>query len=362
VSIPVYNWEQAEHFPLMVSLQRVAASAGRGPREDQLTTLLAWLCALSETVTSEVVGLLLAGDDEALNAASGKARVATQVPLPGGLIADLSFAWPARTLQLLVEVKFDAPFGLYTDAEGTIATQPDEYVRVWGNADVSQEARVRRVGTLSGEWLPEATAALGPVRRARDIRWLDLRNRLSALLESDRIEIDARAAARELEEYLTLAFEPPSDAALKDAKQVMVDFAQRLRAELFPGSQLGEPKITSDTTFCVQGNVWPVRVGDQDLSLWLAFTAARSRYSPLAWPDALQLAFHNGGNPFAQAAIDRLRAAGFHQYRDGGSWGPRPFRVWMPWADLRVDDPAGHAVKWARDQLAELVAEALPGL
>jgi len=61
--------------------------------------------------------------------------------------------------------------------------------------------------------------------------------------------------------------------------------------------------------------------------------------------NALQLEFHNGGKPFAQAAIDGLRAAGFQQYRDGGKWGPRPFRVWLPWAALRVEDPAGHAVE-----------------
>jgi hypothetical protein len=364
VADPVYNWERDEHFPLLVNLQRVAATAGRVPREDQLSTFLAWLCSLSEVVTREVVDLFLAEDDEALVAAAdNRPRVATQIRLPGGLFADVSFAWPQRALQLLVEVKLDAPFGLYWDVAGTVTAQPEEYAQVWTSCVPRYEAVVRRVGTLTADGLPDdgrpqSASAVGAVRRAGDVRWLCVRDHIRRLLDADEVEVDARAAARELDEYLTQVFERPSAKLLHDAERVMIDFAQQLAATEFPSATLSNPHITRQKqTFCVQGTISPVLVAGEELILWLAFTVARSTYSPLGWPDAIQIAFFSDdGKAIGQAAGDCLLDAGFELQRDRGNW--LPLRTRLNWAELPTEDRAGYVLGWARGRLAPLPSDA----
>jgi hypothetical protein len=346
---PVYNWEQAAVFRLLPNMHR--------GREGRLTTFLAWVCSLSQGVTDEVVGLLLAGNDEALQAGKGvQPRAATEVFLPGGLKADLSFVWPEQALQLLVEVKLDAPFAEYKDSEGKVALQPDRYVSAW-NENRAHEANIRLVGTLSHEGLVgtasglnEAASATGEVRRANDIRWLDVRERIQHRLATGKIEPDARAAASELRNYLTAAFEDPDATGLGEAFQIVSAFAERLLTEEFGSARLDAPKIYTGSV-CVQGNIRPVRVAGEELILWVAYTPVRSTYSPRDCPyDTLEIAFYSATRPSENAA-NRLLDAGFERYHDRASW--VAYRALLQWAwVLDAADSVGYAVDWARKRLA----------
>jgi hypothetical protein len=166
------------------------------PREDQLTTVLAWLCALSSNVALELARLLLEGDTPALEAlealealGSGPLRVRTQVRLPalpttGPLYADLSLAVPKRALQLLVEIKLGARFGSYETDDGATAEQPMAYIAAWGKCDKNFEAQVRRVGTITVNGKAQDP---GADWRACDITWHQVLDLVKTLSDHDKI-------------------------------------------------------------------------------------------------------------------------------------------------------------------------------
>jgi hypothetical protein len=351
----VYHGDRDEPFSLLVALQRVPATAGRVPREDQLTTVLAWLCSLSDAVARGLMKLLLDPDDtEALGALADRPiRVRTQVRLPplpgtGELIADLSLAVPDRALQMLVEVKLDAPIASYQIGDEAMI-QPAAYLKAWEEGtDPQREALVKRVGTLTRDGFESAPSP----GRARDVTWSDVRTLVARLLDDDTVGLVGEPVARDLVGYVARLVEPPDAAMLDEALPFMREFVARLASSL-PGAIVsGEPQKYTRTC-CIQSNLENT-VGAESMILWVAFTPERSRYSPVGWPDALQLAF------YSSEAIDagtstRLQLAGFEPLPDGGSW--RPYRIRLDWADV-LDQPEAerldHAVNWGIAGLGRL--------
>jgi hypothetical protein len=348
----VYHGNSKEPFSLLFALRRVPTTMGRVPEEDQLTTVLAWLCELSPTAADRLARLLLDGDHVALDAlGSGPLRVRTQVRLPrldgtGPLIADFSLAAPDKALQLLVEVKLDADIAVYSTA-GMQLDQPNAYLEAWRKCDAAEEARERRVGTVTLRGLEQPVID----GRARDITWRQVLELLSELHEGNQLEPAADAVAHELIYYLEERILPPelADNELDGA----VDRVHRIAvglADAIPGARHGDRATKYVKTGCVSENIHLEAAGEP-LTIWIAFTPRRTTYNPVGWPDALQLAVMDEG--LSEGVTTLLRHAGFQPLPDRAkSW--KPYRIMVPWEELNeAADPVAHGVAWGLRNLKE---------
>jgi hypothetical protein len=259
------------------------------PREDQLTTVLAWLCALSSNVALELARLLLEGDTPALEAlGSGPLRVRTQVRLPalpttGPLYADLSLAAPKSALQLLVEIKLGARFGSYETDDGATAEQPMAYIAAWEKCDKNFEAQVRRVGTITVNGKAQDPGADG---RARDITWHQVLDLVKTRSDHDKIGPRAGVVADDLIYYLQRVVLSPSigEGLLDDAQELVREVSVSLAKDL--PARLESKACKLAKTMCVQGQNVALDVGDgRGARFWVALTPEGTTYNVLGWPD-----------------------------------------------------------------------------
>jgi hypothetical protein len=351
---PVYHGDRDERFSLLVNLARFRTTSARSPSEDQLTVVLAWLCDLSPTVALALARLLLDGDAPALEAlGSGPLRVQTQVQLPplnaaGALRPDISFAAPERALQLLVEAKLDAPFSTYK-VDGSIVEQPEAYLKAWERCDPELEAHIQRVATITLHG--KARHASDP-RRARDVTWTHVLDLLNSLLNENKVEVEARAVARDVVTDLEMRLLPPEAGELDNALKLVTEVARRLQAAI-PSSRLRADPFTSSTIY-VQGEQIDLNVEGQPLTIWVAFTPARSSFNVRGWRDVLQLWVYpvDGTAPNEKASAD-LRRAGFDRLRClGSAW--KPYRSRLDWEGLQNhQDPIARATTWAQQQIEQ---------
>ena len=322
------------------------------PREDQLTTVLAWLCALSSNVALELARLLLEGDTPALEAlGSGPLRVRTQVRLPalpttGPLYADLSLAAPKSALQLLVEIKLGARFGSYETDDGATAEQPMAYIAAWEKCDKNFEAQVRRVGTITVNGKAQDPGADG---RARDITWHQVLDLVKTLSDHDKIGPRAGVVADDLIYYLQRVVLPPSigEGLLDDAQELVREVSVSLAKDL--PARLESKACKLAKTMCVQGQNVALDVGDgRGARFWVALTPEGTTYNVLGWPDVLQLV--EFGGQIGEAAKEDLRRAGFEYVRDRS--GRTQHRVALGWAELtNQPEPLKCAAAWAYEQV-----------
>ena len=196
------------HAPSLVTgLMKTPATEKQTPLERQLTIVLAWLAHHSEQFARALLRRFFDGDAEGMSAMSGGglrlgARTWGTLRAVGGvtgpLFPDITITGSGRAFELIVEMKVDAGVHASGELDGRTLYQPDAYAYSWiHNYDGSEEAIVRRVGTLTREGvgvelLPELAAW-----RAADVRWSEVRDDLNGLLDRGEIEHDARTVARE---------------------------------------------------------------------------------------------------------------------------------------------------------------------
>ena len=192
---------------LVTELMKNPTTEKQTPLERQLTIVVAWLAHHSEQFARALLGRFFAGHAEGLAALSGGGlRIGATTwgtlrridGVTGPLYPDITITGSGRAFELIVEMKVDAGVHVSGELDGRTLYQPDAYAYSWiHNYDGSNEAIVRRVGTLTRagvgvELRPELEAC-----RAADVRWSDVRDDLKSLLDRGGIEAEVRAVARE---------------------------------------------------------------------------------------------------------------------------------------------------------------------
>jgi hypothetical protein len=158
--------------------------------------------------------------------------------------------------------------------------------------------------------------------------------------------------ADELRYYLGL-HEPPDDTLLDLALPLLQRLGPAI-ANAIHGSAHSTPSITRrNQTHCIQGTVH-VEHGGRDVTLWVAFTPARSTYNPTGWPTAIQVAFFP---EFVDADLASVLLSAGYRPLVGclSSW--RPYRVYRSWSDLAQlapEEQLRQAVEWALAMLARV--------
>lgn len=189
---------------LIGDLFNLAPTPKRNPQEDQATIVLGWLADNSPMIGRAILELFLPGQVPA----SGEISARTQLSLPksiGGYIRpDLSICVADHALQLLIEVKIDAP--IHTHADYDDAPQPDAYRQAWkqlGQTDLTLQA----VGTLT----VNAAEHQNPDPEnmiARDVTWRELAQRLHVLLDAGEVEAECELVAKSLVRAINTRISP----------------------------------------------------------------------------------------------------------------------------------------------------------
>src|SRR3954468_24009887 len=159
MSVPFYIDPASEEWVqpnLITGLMKNPETEFVHPLERQVTIVLAWLLHHSPLFATALLRRFFARDEEALaaleNAPTLGARPwGTLRPLPGTghLYPDISVAGAGQSFELLIEAKVDASIHAWQMPAGPLY-QPDAYIRSWrDNYDSANEARVRRVATLT---------------------------------------------------------------------------------------------------------------------------------------------------------------------------------------------------------------------
>jgi hypothetical protein len=317
-NLPVYRWSEPGRMSLLDELARRPSTLSAVPQEEQLTTVLGWLCDRSDVIATTLVEAFFKGDRKGMRALRSSARIAAQVqpnlpPLPdGGCRADISLAGEDRSFQLLIEAKLGAPFERRRVGRRTIS-QPDAYIRAWEHCDPQTEADIRRVGTLRLDGDPPSS--IGHEWRTRDLKWSDLHRLIGRLLGDGRVPPEASGVAHDLHRYLEQRVLHPkvSDATLRRGAEIVRAVCARLVDEL--------PGRVGTTGFRVNRNTQYAGAYLNDVRtrhasrgrFWIAFTPAATSYNIPGWPTVLQLQLTE---PWIDPIEALMLAAGFEDSHD----------------------------------------------
>lgn len=276
-------------------------------------------------------------------------RVRTQVgiaqPDGGRLSVDLSFETEDRALQILVEAKVGAAFHPIT-VDGVARIQPDAYLLLWARLPAGDEARIRRVGTLTliTPSAGDPSLVQDRVRRAQGLTWRDVIPLLRDKELRTRPERDTDAVIEDLADHLeTMApqpdashpwtFRPVLEAAILDAHAALPWLA------LTSSRWSVAPHYAGVTLFRANHRA----------EFWLALTTEKSRYRPPEPVAAVQLCVMS-----PSVTRDRLAPGGFPHLRDA-SGADQP-RSYLPAHEvpLEFDDAVRATSAWLIGQLESL--------
>jgi hypothetical protein len=259
---PTYR-DPADHRRIRPSLigglMTEATTHLRHPRENQISEALCWLIDRSAVLAEATVRLFLdeARASEVIDAANGCMGASTRISLnalPGDLTGhnyfpDIWVAGAKRSFQLMIEVKVGAeahdmrvpfeslarafPHTSFPDADdqGVVSiVQDDAYRLAWSLVPLEADAARRFVGFLwrdDGESRAHSTTGLVPgVEQARDVTWLELRNRFAE--EADRVEPEIRVILHDFLQALDLHVQRPGPAVPADEAARMLAFGRQL--------------------------------------------------------------------------------------------------------------------------------------
>lgn len=348
---------------LLEAFGRIPATERKVPEEDQLSSVLAWLCDQCPRFADRLVRAFLAGDAVAEAALDRSERLGarTQVWLPsltgGPLRADLSIEADGRKLQLLVECKIDAGFNTYS-FEGGALSQPEAYARAWRHCAPAREAVVRRVGTLTRDAVVPRWRSNW---RARDLTWQQLDEMLETALEDGTIDTELLAIARDLHRHLGgFVLEPTVPAGFAEmgrflewGRRLVEAVCDKVAAEWSHAYVRGPARIRPERHNA--SRTLHAKIGPRELSFWIAVSPAGGSYAVPGWPASLQVALEYGDDA-TRAALLR---AGFDRRRDRAGYTlPRAI---LPVADLLAteNNEISTASAWILARLREAALDAM---
>jgi hypothetical protein len=331
---------------------------GLHPLENQATITLAWLLDRSPTFCRRFCGLFFEGDESANNALmhTELMRARTWVALPPlagythSMYPDLSVAGSDRRFELLVEVKVAAPLHAYDTPDGPL-WQPTAYANSWlRNCKASDEAVLRRVGTLTAT----GTGLELPAHpfRGKDVTWQAVRETLAEL--DGQIEPHAVAVALDfisaIDQKLLARPKPQlAHPLLGWGYSLLWDVLPRLEALVLGAKRLG-PAVATDY---VRGHLnLPSASGD--LQLWLFVTPAGGKYAWPGAPPSFWLA-ERSDKKWPAAIRDRAVGAGFEDRKDNAGW--RGFKANLAASVIRdrpENEQADYVLGWVSDRLHTL--------
>jgi hypothetical protein len=355
---PVYIDPSSKHqrLSLIGELTKLPSRPAQVPAEDQMTAALAWLADHSEQLARALCELFLETDDEEAREALGRSTsigADVQLRLPsfgaGFLWADLSLAGADRELQLLVEVKLGSDFHQYAiPALGATLAQPDAYLHAWRSCDEAQEAKVRRLGTLTLDGkVPRAADRW----RARDLTWADIHKLLGDV--TGELSPDVELVAGDLRDHLASRVLPPvlTPAFLERGGKLTRGVCERLRARVSEGKVSGN--FAANERFNYAGGY--LQFTSPELTrekLWFVVTPAGGDYNVPGAPASIQMASVYE-DPLTPAAKARLISAGFTETKD--KVGYRLVRAAFPLDEVELEatltDQIAVASAWAEELL-----------
>lgn len=325
------------HAPSLVTgLMKNPATEKQTPLERQLTVVVAWLAHHSEQFARTLLRRFFEGDDEASAALAvdglriGARTWGTLRPVDGvtgHLFPDITITASDRAFELIIEMKVGAEIHVSGDLDGRTLYQPDAYAYSWiHNYDAAKEASVRRVGTLTREGvgvelLPELASW-----RAGAVRWSEVRDDLSGLLDRDEIEAEVRTVAQEVLEAIdnfVLATAVPGIEAklellppeLSWGYQVLALLGPAL-AEALPDGALKHSFTLGKKHVYVGCNVY-FATAEGERCVWLQVSPADgSGYGVSGQPVCLWAVEHKDSGLWPNELRERALAAGFRAERD----------------------------------------------
>jgi hypothetical protein len=353
----VYRWRPSGTFSLLAELARRPTTVNVTPEEDQLTIVLAWLCDNSTAIAAALANAFVSGDLDGVGAVSKCGTFSAQVqpwlpPLNGFLgRADLSLTGEDHIFQLLIEAKLGSDFALYTVA-GTSVSQPDAYIVAWERShNPTNEAHVRRVGTIRLEG--DAPSSIGHGWRARDLMWKDVHDLLRGLLDTGALSTEVRLIAGDLQRYLGhRVLRPAVDAnELEHGRRLVQAICERLSVE-FPGASVGHVATREkDEHAGVNLKSLPTKYGEA-ATFWIAFTPAATRYNVPGWPSVVHLDLIEPWDD--DRIVGCLVRSGFEYERDRSQ---RKFLGVQLLIDPSPDDPLDSQVDVAVQQAVAVLSD-----
>lgn len=355
---PVYIDPSSKHqrLSLIGEMTKLPSRPAQVPAEDQMTAALAWLADHSEQLARALGELFLEPDDKEAREALARSTsmgADVQLRLPsvgaGFLWSDLSLAGADREFQLLVEVKLGSDFHQYViPALGATLAQPDAYLHAWRSCDDAQEAKIRRLGTLTLDG--KAPRAEDPWR-ARDVTWADIHKLVDHV--TGELSPDVELVARDLSDHLASRVLPPvlTPGFLERGGKLTRGVCERLRSHVLEGKVSGS--FAANERFHYAGGYLQFTSPEQTREkLWLVVTPAGGDYNVPGAPASIQMATVYE-DPLTPAAKARLISAGFTETKD--KIGYRLVRAALPLDEIEVEatltDQIAVACAWAEELL-----------
>jgi hypothetical protein len=324
------------HAPSLVTgLMKNPATEKQTPLERQLTVVVAWLAHHSEQFARALLRRFLEGDAEAIAATTGEGlRIGARTwgtlrpvnGVTGPLYPDITITGSDRAFELIVEMKVDAGVHASGDLDGRTLYQPDAYAYSWiHNYDAAKEASVRRVGTLTRDGVEVELSPELAGWRAGAVRWSQVRDDLSGLLDRDEIEADVRTVAQEVLEAIdnfVLATAVPGIEAklellppeLSWGYQVLTLLGPAL-AEALPGGTLKHSFTLGKKHVYVGCNVY-FTTAEGERCVWLHVSPADAGYAVPGRPLCLWAVQQADHGQWPNGIRERAVAAGFRDETD----------------------------------------------